>query len=318
YDPFNWMNNGAPCYLHTFAREQHGAANPRWQESFAYSNGLGGVAMVKVQAHPGNAYVAQPDGSLTQVNANPRWIGNGRTIVNNKGNPVKQYEPYFSTTSDYEDEKTLRQIGVTPIWRYDPLGRNVRTDYPNGTLTSVSFTAWMQSRYDANDNVLQSQWYADRGSPDPTTSPEPQNDPEKRAAWLAARHANTPAVLHSDSLGRTVYAISDYGGGVTAGVRSESDFGSRNSMVFDQMGRQVAAAFNAMSGAPVYGTSAEKGQRWTFQNVLGALIRTWDEFGRQFRMEYDGLHRPLATFVQPAGKSEILFNYVVYGDRLTL
>jgi YD repeat-containing protein len=71
-----------------------------------------------------------------------------------------------------------------------------------------------------------------------------------------------------------------------------------------------------MAGAPIIGDSAEKGRRWTFQNVLGALVKTWDEHGRQFRAEYDGLHRPVSTFVQQAGQAEILFNYVVFGDRL--
>jgi hypothetical protein len=115
YELFNWMNHRKPNFVHTFAREQHGAANPRWQESYAYSNGGGGVAMVKAQAHPGKALQVNPDGSVTEVDADPRWVGNGRTILNNKGNPVKQYEPYFSTTHEYEDEKVLREIGVTPI-----------------------------------------------------------------------------------------------------------------------------------------------------------------------------------------------------------
>ncbi|MEY2832280.1 MAG: hypothetical protein RLZZ574_1538, partial [Cyanobacteriota bacterium] len=113
YELFNWMNHRQPNFVHTFAREQHGAANPRWQESYAYSNGSGGVAMVKAQAHPGKALQVNPDGTSTEVDANPRWVGNGRTILNNKGNPVKQYEPYFSTTHEYEDEKVLREIGVT-------------------------------------------------------------------------------------------------------------------------------------------------------------------------------------------------------------
>ena len=56
YELFNWMNNRKPNFVHAFAREQHGAANPRWQESYAYSNGSGGVAMVKAQAHPGKAF----------------------------------------------------------------------------------------------------------------------------------------------------------------------------------------------------------------------------------------------------------------------
>jgi len=316
YELFNWMNNRKPNYVHTFAREQHGAGNPRLQESYAYSNGSGGVAMVKAQAHPGKALKVNPDGSKAEVDADPRWVGNGRTVLNNKGKPVKQYEPYFSTTHEYEDEKVLREIGVTPVIYYDPVGRNIRTLFPNGTFAKVEFTPWWQKVFDANDTVKQSQWYADRGSPDPAVQPEPLNHPERRAAWLAAKNADTPGLIHFDSLGRPVYAVSDYGGGKTAAVRSESDLTGRLSKMFDQAQREVASGFVGMAGTPIVGDSAEKGHRWTFQNVLGALVKTWDEHGRQFRAEYDALHRPVSTFVQQAGQAEILFNYVVYGDRL--
>jgi len=315
YELFNWMNNRKPNFVHTFAREQHGAANPRWQESYAYSNGSGGVGMVKAQAHPGKALKVNADGSKAEVDADPRWVGNGRTVLNNKGKPVKQYEPYFSTTHEYEDEKVLREIGVTPVLYYDPVGRNIRTLFPNDTFAKVEFTPWWQKVFDANDTVKQSQWYAHRGSPDPAQA-EPLNDPERRAAWLAAKHAETPGVIHFDSLGRPVYAVSDYGGGKTAAVRSESDLTGRLSKMFDQAQREVASGFVGMAGTPIVGDSAEKVQRWTFQNVLGALVKTWDEHGRQFRAEYDDLHRPVSTFVQQAGQAEILFNYVVYGDRL--
>ncbi|WP_448544492.1 SpvB/TcaC N-terminal domain-containing protein [Roseiflexus sp.] len=316
YELFNWMNHRKPNFVHTFAREQHGAANPRWQESYTYFNGSGGVAMVKAQAHPGKAFAVNPDGTKVEVFADPRWVGNGRTILNNKGKPVKQYEPYFSTTHEYEDEKVLREIGVTPILYYDPIGRNIRTLFPNGTFARVEFTPWMQKVFDANDTVKESQWYADRGSPDPATQPEPLNDPERRAAWLAAKHADTPGVIHFDSLGRPIYAVSDYGGGKKAAVRSENDLTGRFSKIFDQEQREVASGFVGMTGIPIVCESAEKGRRWMFQNVLGALVKTWDEYGRQFRIEYDVLHRPVSAFVQEAGQAEILFNHVVYGDRL--
>ena len=317
YELFNWVNAGKPNRVHTFAREQHGAANPRWQESYTYWNGSGGVAMVKTQAHSGKAFKVNADGTKAEVDADPRWVGNGRTILSNKGKPVKQYEPYFSTTHEYEDEKALREIGITAILYYDPVGRNTRTLFPNGTFARVEFNPWLQRVFDANDTVKESQWYADRGSPDPATQPEPLNDPEHRAAWLAAKHADTPGVIHFDSLGRPIYAESDYGGGRKAAVRSESDLTGRFSKLFDQEQREVASGFVGMAGTPIVGESAEKGRRWIFQNALGALVKAWDEHGRHFRAEYDTLHRPVSTFVQETGQAEMLFNFVVYGDRLS-
>ncbi|WP_052410229.1 SpvB/TcaC N-terminal domain-containing protein [Paenibacillus durus] len=315
YDLYQWMKGRKPNYVRMLARELHGPANPRWQESYVYSDGNGSVVMIKRQANPGKALRASPGGIILEVDANPRWIGSGRTILNNKGNPVKQYEPYFSATHEYEDERGPREIGVTPILYYDPLGRNLRTEYPNGTYTRVEFDPWHQKIYDANDTVTDSGWYAKRGSPDPAAEPEPQNNPERRAAWLAAKHANTPGIIRLDSLGRPFYTVTDYGGGRTAAVRSESDLTGRLTRVFDQLGREAASGFVSMAGSPVFGESAEKGRRWIFQNAAGAIVRTWDEQGRHFRTEYDSLQRPVGIYVQEAGQSEILFSYMVYGDR---
>jgi hypothetical protein len=36
-------------------------------------------------------------------------------------------------THEYEDEADLVESGVTPILHYDPLGRLIRTDLPNGS-----------------------------------------------------------------------------------------------------------------------------------------------------------------------------------------
>jgi len=316
YDLTNWMNNRKPNYAHTFAREQHGAANPRWQESYVYSDGGGGIIMAKAQAERGPA-LRWNEGTQTLETVgdenSPRWIGNGRTVLNNKGNPIKQYEPYFSTTHEYEDEAALVEIGISPVLFYDPIGRNYRTNFPNGTFIKAEYDPWYSKSYDTNDTVRDSEWYADRGSPDPTGA-EPA-DPEHRAAWLAAKHHNTPSVVHTDSLGRTIYAISDYGGGKTTAVRSETDLLGRYSRVFDQKDRRVATGYINMLGASMYGESAEKGERWIFQDVIGRLVRVWDNNVREFYTTYDVLHRPVSAFVRE-GAQDGLFNHTVYGDQL--
>src|ERR1044072_294423 len=101
--------------------------------------------MKKVQAEPGRAKKgeSQTDGSytVTEIDTSPylRWVGNGRVILNNKGKPGMQYEPYFSVTHHYESAPELVEIGVTPVMFYDPVGRLVRTDLPDGTFSRVEF-----------------------------------------------------------------------------------------------------------------------------------------------------------------------------------
>jgi hypothetical protein len=77
YELFNWVDNGQPNFVHTFAREKHGAANPRWQESYSYSDGFGREIQKKIQAEPGPLVKNGPT-------IDPRWVGSGWTIFNNK------------------------------------------------------------------------------------------------------------------------------------------------------------------------------------------------------------------------------------------
>ena len=57
----------------------------RSHEVLEYSDGGGNVLVKKVQAEPEHAGQAPL-----------RWVASGKTVLNNKGKPVKQYEPYFS------------------------------------------------------------------------------------------------------------------------------------------------------------------------------------------------------------------------------
>src|SRR5262249_27033555 len=161
----------------------------RWQITYGYSDGFGREVMKKVLTESG--VVPQLDGAF----ADPRWVGTGRTVFDNKGNPVKQYEPFLSATHEYEDEPELVEWGVTPIMRYDALGRLIRTDLPSGMFSRVAFDPWGEQRFDPNDTVLESAWYRDRQA-------LPSSDPEARAAQATARHANTPTRVHLDALGR--------------------------------------------------------------------------------------------------------------------
>src|SRR5206468_11776492 len=131
--------------------------------------------------------------------------GTGRTVLNNKGLAVKKYEPYFSTTSDYETEAALVKQGVTPVLHYDPLGRLIRTDLPDQTFVEVRFDAWSTETWDECDTLsATSPWYRARA----TGSLGPA---EQHAATQSLAHANTPKVEHLDPLGRTIVTVIDDG-----------------------------------------------------------------------------------------------------------
>ncbi len=312
-----------PALVHTLVREQHGAENRRWQESYSYTDGSGREAMRKVQAAPGEVPARAPDGRLPRDEHGAlrmrfearRWIGTGRTVVDNKGNPVKQYEPFFSDTFEYETERELVEWGVTPILRYDPLGRLVRADLPDGSFRRVDFDAWRQISWDENDTVLESRWYQDRGAPDPA-GPEPKEDPRRRAAWLAAQHANTPSRAHLDSLGRSFLTEEDNKDprGLYL-TRVELDVSSNMLVVIDARGnRTLDRQTFDMLGQTLFGRSADAGWSRTLFDVVGSPVRGWDARGHTLRYRCDALRRPTHVFVRPEHGPEVLAMRSVYGE----
>ena len=95
-DPTQWQ----PACAATLARETHASAplppqGLKIQLSFSYSDGFGREIQKKIQAEPGPLVDGGPV-------VNPRWVGSGWTIFNNKGKPVRQYEPFFSATHRFE------------------------------------------------------------------------------------------------------------------------------------------------------------------------------------------------------------------------
>jgi len=289
--------NVIPAYAHVSAREQHGDANSRWQESYVYSDGFGRTIQTKAQA------AADP---ITNA---PRWVGSGRTVFNNKGLPVKQYEPFFSASSAYETEAAVVAAGVTPILHYDPLGRAIRTDLPDGSVSRVTFDAWQQTTWDRNDTVLESRWYEDHSAPTASAA-------DQRAATLALAHANTPAIAHLDPRGRTFLAIADLGAEGVVQTRTIFDAQGRTRSVVDDLGRTVMAYDYTVTGTRAYQRSMDAGERITLVDVAGKPVRSWDSRGHAQRIEFDLVHRPVRTWLSTNNGPELVVMVSVYGEAV--
>ncbi|MEI6347853.1 MAG: RHS repeat-associated core domain-containing protein, partial [Bacteroidota bacterium] len=306
YDLHNWKNNAKPVYSHIKTRETHGDPDTNWMKSYTYTSGLGQEVQTKVQAEDGLAWKIN-NGEPTQIETTDRWVATGRTILNNKGKAVKQYEPWFSTTPDYEPETELTEYGVTPILHYDPLTRNIKTDFPDGTFTKVEFTPWEQKSYDQNDNVLASQWYTDR-SPSSTASAE-----DKRAAQITIPHNNTPQTQYFDSMGRVFIIEDDNGTFGKYRVHNTLDIAGRPTQVTDAKERAMTHHFYAYK-QPLSTQNIDSGKRWMVGDVAGKPIRAWDERGHSFRNTYDILQRPLEMFVTEDNTEKIVQKQVYGSD----
>src|SRR5262249_23236738 len=117
---------------------------------------------------------------------NPRWVGSGWTIFNNKGKPVRQYEPFVSSTHLFEFGASS---GVSPVLFYDPAERVIGRLHPNNTFDKVVFDPWQQTTYDVNDTCATGA--LPLGSRGPPQTGDPRTDPDI-AGYVAAYFKSQP------------------------------------------------------------------------------------------------------------------------------
>ncbi len=320
YSLFNWMQpDPRPNYVRTLERERHGTANTRWRETYSYTDGFGRELMKKVQAEPGLAPSRDASGALERDGAgqpilkqvSPRWVGSGRTVYDNKGNAVKKYEPFFSSTHEYEDESDLVEIGVTPVLHYDPLGRLIRTDHPNGTFSKVEFDAWRITTWDASDTIKESSWYSERLALDVN---DPANAAEIRAAVLTEQHSESPGISHLDTMGRVFLRVSDNKAAGLSEIRIKLDIASAQRVVFDTYQRPIFEQWFDMLNRKLRTSSADAGGRWELPGAMENVVRSWDSLDRQVRIAYDALQRPTHLFLKDGSAAEVLARRSIYGE----
>lgn len=320
-------------------RERHVASLEPGSESplqvvVEYSDGMGSVLVTKAQAEPEAGSAAL------------RWIATGKTIFNNKGNPVKQYEPYFSESEHRFEEP--REAGVTPIIYYDAVGRVVRTELPDGSFSRAVFSPWHMATYDPNDTVLEPghAWYA-------RNTAATASDAAQRAARLTEAHAGTPAVTFFDSLGREVISVAHNRVEDGPGTLRDEKYltftrldaegkplwirDARRNLVMQYI---TPAAPNDQATDPtgfvpcydiagnlLFQHSMDAGDRWLLSNAAGQPFYAWDANDRLtiagttilenriLHTTYDSLRRPLEQRLQINGGAWQVVERFVYGER---
>ena len=223
---------------HVYQKGQATEQPTKYQHGFSYSDGFGREVQKKIQAENGPVPKRDINGQIElSAEGHPeftsttgaRWVGTGWTVFNNKGDPVRQYEPFFTDRHSFEFDT---RIGVSPILFYDPLGRMVAKLNPNKSWEKVVIDSWHQTNWDSNDTARITKV-------DGTTSRSPLDDPhvgryfqklkddgqfdkswielrgagsllgpqEKLVAQKTMRHAGTPTTIHFDPLGREFVSV---------------------------------------------------------------------------------------------------------------
>jgi RHS repeat-associated protein len=326
----------APVFAATIARETHvqnlaAGQSSRLQVSISYSDGFGRESQRKLQADSGPLV---DDGPVVQS----RWIGSGWTIWNNKGKPVRRYEPFYTDSSDFSFGAA---VGVSSTLFYDAASRVVATLHPDHSWEKVVFDPWRQDSWDPNDTVL---------IPDPSADTDvgafflrlPKTDylptwygqrddgslgaPAVDAAQKAAVHANTPSTVHFDALGRAflTFAFNRSQIGSARPVEGHYrtfvtfDIEGNQRTIIDALGRVIMTYDYDMQKARLHQNSVDAGERWILNDATGKPFLGWDSREHRLEHDYDAARRPTSLWVQawmPTGSQiPVLAENTVYGE----
>ncbi|CNF90348.1 SpvB/TcaC N-terminal domain-containing protein [Yersinia similis] len=131
------------------------------QQTLAFSDGFGRVLQSAQRVEAGTAYlhtgegglVADQQGHLTQDESDQRWAVSGRTEYDNKGLPIRRYQPYFLDGWHYIADDNARKESWANTHIYDPLGREIKVITAKGYLRRAHYFPWCVISEDENDTA---------------------------------------------------------------------------------------------------------------------------------------------------------------------
>ncbi|MBS1205283.1 MAG: Insecticidal toxin complex protein [Proteobacteria bacterium] len=165
YAADSWVQEGAkklPPHTVTLTTDRYDSdAAQQVRQQVVFSDGFGRMLQTAVRQVDGEAWLRDKDGSLvTGADGAPsvaestfRWAVTGRTEYDNKGQPVRTYQPYFLDNWKYISDDSARQDLYADTHFYDPSGREWQVKTAKGWLRRVLFTPWFVVSEDENDTA---------------------------------------------------------------------------------------------------------------------------------------------------------------------
>ena len=353
YDPDAYLrtrnqDETQPPAVAALARERHAttnAASSPVQLSISFAGGAGQEIQKKMPAEPESL----PGGGTGP----PRWVTSGWVVLNNKGKPVRQYEPFFSESPDFE---FAVKAGVSPVLLYDPVGRLVVTLHPNHVVGKTIYGVWEQTVWDVNDTVAidDPRQDADVGAllsrlPDVDVVPTwyrqriggAMGAAEQEAAQRTLWHRDTPSRVVLDPLGRPVltvghnrtppdrtvpvhdgwhrtYSVLDVNGDQLGVLDCPNDADGSIALTQDRL---VTRYTNDRTGRRLLDESMEAGHQRVLYDATGAPVIEWRsvadpaQAGAEQRLatSFDRLRRPVDTVLRLGG-SQAIAERRTYGE----
>lgn len=161
----NWLRailSGIPPHILILTTDRYDK-DPAQQirQQVIFSDGFGRMLQTSIRQSAGEALERNNDGSImTDVDGIPqtattdfRWSVTGRTEYDNKGQPVRIYQPYFLNDWRYVSNDTARTELYADTYFYDPSGRTYQIKRANGYWRRQLFTPWFTVNEDENDTA---------------------------------------------------------------------------------------------------------------------------------------------------------------------
>ncbi len=324
YDLHAFVRAGQPAVVSTLTRRLHardaGGGTSEVYASLSYRDGSGEEIQRREQAEDG------------------AWAVTGWTILDNKRNVVRRYEPFLDPDPGFAFGVA---VGVGTTLCHDPLGRVVAAVQPDHSWRKVVFDAWRQETWDGNDTVLVADPAADpdvggwfRRLPAALYLPTWHaaragggiGDAERDAAVKAAAHAATPALAAVDPRGRVFLGVvHDRAAGVDRFCRTRLllDVSGVVRGEVDARDRLVARTELDLLGTRLAVSSMDAGRRRWLCDVAGNPVQLRDGRGHVLTWTYDALRRPLLRTVRgtdPARSDpltlarDVVYERVEYGE----
>ncbi|HFD6780766.1 TPA: SpvB/TcaC N-terminal domain-containing protein [Pseudomonas aeruginosa] len=130
------------------------------QQQIVFADGFGRSLQTSVRHEAGMAFQRDANGALVATEGKPveaqsdfRWAVTGRTEYNNKGLPVRSYQPYFLNDWRYVNDDSARDDLYADTSWYDPLGRLSQVVTAKGYLSRSQIYPWFSVSEDENDTT---------------------------------------------------------------------------------------------------------------------------------------------------------------------
>lgn len=152
------QGQGLPPHVVALTTDRYDSGTERDQQQIRqqilFSDGFGRELQTSIRYADGEAWQRGENGLLLKrLSQTTRWAISGRTEYDNKGQPIRTYQPYFLDSWQYVIDDSLREESYADTYCYDPLGRVWQIITAKGYVRRTFFLPWLVVDEDENDTL---------------------------------------------------------------------------------------------------------------------------------------------------------------------